>query len=415
MKKIIVFLSVLISVAGYSQQPAQRQGGKENYTLSGQRHGANFFPAVKYNEVEYSAGDSLTFDRYHTVDVINEWLRRWAEKYPDIMDLYEAGRTYENRPVYQVTISAKKHGRDTDKPGAYFEGGRHSGEVTASECAFWMIKYLLENYGRNPEITRLIDTKVIYIRPVNNPDGNNLYLKTAQSNRSTVRPVDNDRDALLDEDPPDDIDGDGIILTMRWRDEKNGSYIPDPADTTGRILKRVPAGEGIYSTSQEGFDNDGDGRLNEDGIGGLDLHRNYPENWRPQNEETGRGFTQSGAGDYPLSESETRSVVTFLLAHPNVYVVNSMDTSVPMHLRPHSTSPSEERMYPEDLKWYRYFDEAGKKITGYKRAGDVYNDYGGGSPLFGHGPDFGYWYLGAVWYGDEIWNGGRNMDYNNDG
>lgn len=415
MKKILVFLLLLISACGYSQQPAQRTGGKEYYTLSGQRHGASFFPAVRHKEVEYSAGDSLTFDRYHTVDVINEWMRRWAEKYPDIMDLYEAGRTYENRPVYQVTISAKKQGRDTDKPGAYFEGGRHSGEVTASESAFWMIKYLLENYGKNPEITRLIDTKVIYIRPVNNPDGNNLYLKTAQSNRSTVRPVDNDGDALLDEDPPDDIDGDGIILTMRWRDEKNGSYIPDPADSTGRILKRVPAGTGIYSTSQEGIDNDGDGRLNEDGIGGLDLHRNYPENWRPQSEETGRGFTQSGAGDYPLSEPETRSVVSFLLAHPNVYVVNSMDTSVPMHLRPPSTSPSEERMYPEDLKWYRYFDEAGKKITGYKRAGDVYNDYGGGSPLFGHGPDFGYWYLGAIWYGDEIWNGGRSMDYNNDG
>jgi hypothetical protein len=72
-------------------------------------------------------------------------------------------------------------------------------------------------------------------------------------------------------------------------------------------------------------------------------------------------------------------------------------------------------MYPEDLKWYEYFDDLGKKLTGYLRAGDVYDDYGGGSPLFGHGPDFGYWYFGAVWYGDELWNGGRNKDYNGDG
>ncbi|NSW93658.1 MAG: peptidase, partial [Bacteroidales bacterium] len=115
-----------------------------------------------------------------------------------------------------------------------------------------------------------------------------------------------------------------------------------------------------------------------------------------------------------LSENETWAVVEFLLTHPNVYVVNSMDTSVPMHLRPPSTSPSEERMYPEDLEWYRIFDEAGKKITGYERAGDVYNDYGDGNPLFGHGPDFGYWYYGAIWYGDEIWNGGRFKDFNND-
>jgi hypothetical protein len=72
-------------------------------------------------------------------------------------------------------------------------------------------------------------------------------------------------------------------------------------------------------------------------------------------------------------------------------------------------------MYPEDLKWYKTFDAIGKKITGYDRAGDVYNDYGSGNPLFGHGPDFGYWYYGAIWYGDELWNNGRNKDYNNDG
>ena len=277
-----------------------------------------------------------------------------------------------------------------------------------------MINYLLENYGKDPEVTRLIDTKTIYLRPVNNPDGHNLYLYTAQSNRSSVRPDDNDGDGLLDEDGPDDLDSNGIILTMRWKDEKKGNLIPDPKDTTGRIMKRVAAGKGIYLSSSERIDNDNDGRINEDGIGGLDLHRNYPENWRPEEEATGRGNTQRGAGEYPLSETETRAVVTFLLSHPNVYVVNSMDTSVPMHLRPPSTSPSAERMYPEDLKWYEYFDEMGKKITGYEKAGDVYDDYGSGSPLFGHGPDFGYWYYGAIWYGDEIWNTGRNKDYDGD-
>ena len=72
-------------------------------------------------------------------------------------------------------------------------------------------------------------------------------------------------------------------------------------------------------------------------------------------------------------------------------------------------------MYPDDLKWYKIFDEIGKKITGYAKAGDVYDDYGKGSPLFGHGPDFGYWYYGAIWYGDEIWNGAKYKDYNGDG
>ena len=383
--------------------------------MTGFRHGINYFPVVKYPGVQYEPGDSLTFGTYHSLEVICSWLSRWEKEYPGLVELYEVDRSYEDRPIMQMTITNKEKGKDTDKPAAFFEGGRHSGEVTSSECVMWMAQYLLENYGKDPEVTHLLDTKTIYLRPVNNPDGHNLYMNTAQSNRSTVRPVDNDNDGLLDEDAPEDIDNDGMILTMRWKDEKKGNLIPDPKDSTGRIMKRVPAGEGIYLSSSEGIDNDGDGRINEDGIGGLDLHRNYPENWRPMSEATGRGFTQGGAGEFPLSESETRAVVNFLLTHPNIYVVNSMDTSVPMHLRPPSTSASTDRMYPEDLEWYKIFDDIGRKLTGYEKAGDVYNDYGEGNPLFGHGPDFGYWYYGAIWYGDEIWNGARYKDYDNDG
>jgi hypothetical protein len=423
MKKLtITFFAFLfaVSLAGQQGRSGRQPRGQESarpkiYTLKGERHGVNFFPLVKFAAVEYEATDSLKFDKYHSSDVIISWMRRWAEKYPEIVELYEVGKSFEGRPIYQMTVTNKKTGKDTDKPAAFFEGGRHSGEVTATETVLWMAEYLIGNYGKDPEVTALIDKNAIYLKPMNNPDGHNLYMNTAQSNRSTVRPDDNDGDGLLDEDAPEDLDGNGVILTMRWKDEKNGTMIPDPRDSSGRIMKRVPAGKGIWSVASEGIDNDGDGRINEDGIGGLDLHRNYPENWRPETEYTGRGYTQGGAGEYPLSELETRAVVTFLLSHPNVYVVNSMDTSVPMHLRPPSTSASDERMYPEDLSWYKTFDEVGKKITGYEKAGDVYNDYGGGYPIFGHGPDFGYFQFGAIWYGDEIWNGARNKDYDGDG
>jgi len=415
---LIGFLFIFNMVSAQSGGPGSQPGNgnkTEQYILTGFRHGVSYFPKVKFSGVQYESTDTLGFDKYHSLDVIYSWLRKWEEVFPDLVNLYEVGKSYEGRPVLQITVTNKKTGKDTDKPAAFFEGGRHSGEITSSECVMWMAQYLLMNYGKDPDVTHLLDTKTIYLKPVNNPDGHNLYLNTAQSNRSTVRPEDNDGDSLLDEDAPEDLDNDGMILTMRWKDEKKGNLIPDPKDSTGRLMKRVPAGKGIYLSSSEGIDNDGDGRINEDGIGGLDLHRNYPENWRPETEQTGRGYTQGGAGEFPLSETETRAVVNFLLGHPNVSVVNSMDTSVPMHLRPPSTSPSEERMYPEDLAWYKIFDDIGKKITGYKKAGDVFDDYGNGNPLFGHGPDFGYWYYGAIWYGDEIWNGARFKDYNNDG
>jgi len=422
------------------------------YIVGGVRHGVSFFPPVDLPMTKPKTAGLMDFSHYHKYDEVLYFLNKWVKDYPNIVELYSVGKSFEGRDIWQITITNKATGKDTDKPAMFIEGNRHSGEVTGAESALWFGWYVLSNYGKDPEITRLVDTKTLYLKPKNNPDGSELYLNTAQSNRSTVKPYDDDRDGLLDEDPPEDLDGDGFILQMRKKVEPGkGTMIIDPADKSGRLMIRAADGKGDYITSAEGLDNDGDGRVNEDGIGGLDLHRNYPENWRPMPglDLTGRGWTQGGAGEYPLSETETRAVVLFLLQHPNVSIGQTMDTTVPMLLHGPSTSRMDESMFPEDLKIYKYFDEQGKKITGYERAGDTYYDYsvgnrglrgmegppgvpagrgavppGGqapeerpltGSPLFGHSPDFGYLYYGAVWYGDELWNGGRIKDYDGDG
>ena len=412
-------LACLVVLNGAEAQVQKAPEGESRFwTVPGYRHGPSYFRRNFLVETTPLQKGVMDFKHYHKYTEMVEFFKKWEKEYPDLVDLYVVAQSFGGIDIYQLTVTNKKTGKATDKPAMYVEGNRHSGEVTAGESALWMLHYMLTNYGKDREITRLLDECTFYFRPVNNPDGNLLYLETAQTLRSTIRPYDNDGDGLLDEDPPEDLDGDGFIRQMRVKVETGkGEYVVDSRDPKGRLMRRVGPGKGDYLLMTEGIDRDGDGRIGEDGIGGLDLHRNYPENWRPMREETGRGFTQGGAGEYPLSEIETRSVVTFLLTHPHVSVVQTMDTTVPMHLRPPSTSPSEERMYPEDLELYREFDRKGKEITGYERAGDVYMDYsrGRGSPLFGHSPDFGYWYYGAVWYGDELWNGGDVGDYDKDG
>jgi hypothetical protein len=446
MKKSIFFYAVALITATHSlsaqQMPAspQKVFPEHNdklkfHTVGGERHGPSFFKKFEFPEVEYKPGNKLTFDKYHTPDVMYHWYMKWAELYPEITELIEVARSFEGRPILQMIITNKKTGKHTDKPAAYFEGGRHGGEVTSSESVLWLTQHLLENYGKDPKITNLINSKTIYVRPQNNPDGTTMYLFSEQRNRSTVRPYDDDRDGLFDEDPEEDLDGDGIIHMMRKfavtpEEKEKANFIIDPKDSGGRLMKRVFEGKGQYLMYSEGIDNDGDGSFNEDGIGGLDLHRNYPENWRPDNagDMTGRGYTQGGAGEYPLSEIETRSTVLWLLSHPNISVVNSLDTRVPMHLRPPSTSSSAESMFPKDLAIYEYYDSLGMTITGYPWAGDVFETYSTRykinrltgdplkpSPLFGHGPDFGYFYYGSVWYGDELWNNGAMKDYDGDG
>jgi hypothetical protein len=440
----LCFTAVLLLAVGAQERPFGRVAPQPTkaYIVGGIRHGVSFFPRADYVETRPLKPGELDFRHYHKYDEVLFFLNRWAKDYPNLVDLYSVGKSFEGRDIWQMTITNKATGKDTDKPAMFIEGNRHSGEVTAAESALWFAWHVLSNYGKDREITKMVDASALYVKIKNNPDGSELYLNTAQSNRSTVKPYDDDGDGLLDEDPPEDIDGDGFILQIRQKFEVGkGDAILDPADKSGRLMQRVGAGKGDYLLFQEGIDNDGDGRINEDGIGGLDLHRNYPENWRPMPglDFTGRGWTQGGAGEYPLSEVETRYVVLFLLEHPNVSVGQTMDTTVPMLLHGPSTSKMDEAMFPEDLKIYKYFDLEGKKITGYERAGDTYYDYsvgnrgmmgGGGrggapeapapaaprgSPLFGHSPDFGYLYYGSVWYGDELWNGGRLKDYDGDG
>ena len=411
--------------AGGPARPASRDTARKVLTIPGQRDGLSTFALTNYREMQPRQWGVMDFQHYHTTAELNYWMQRWATERPELVELVQVGTSFGGQPIWQLIVTNKSTGRHTDKPAAYFEGGRHSGEITSSESVLWLAWHVLENYGKDPAITRLLDEKVLYLRPNNNPDGADMYKLTAQANRSSVRPVDNDGDGLLDEDAGEDLDGDGHVRQMRkFVGAGNGAFVVDSLDPKGRLMRQVGQGRGDYQVYPEGIDNDKDGRYNEDGIGGLDLHRNYPYNWRPMTEATGRGNTQFGAGEYPLSEPETRAVFLWQLHHPNISVTNSMDTQVPMHLRGPSTCEEKECMFPSDLRLFQFFDSVGLSHTNYPWAGDVYRTYatrfappGQGQPeaLFGHGPDFGYFQMGQVWYGDELWNGGRERDYNGDG
>lgn len=428
------FLALLLSAAPLAAQMGGGMGGGQGanqprdtvrrvLTIPGLRDGPSTFPLTNYPEMQPKQWGVMDFQHYHTTAELNYWMERWATERPDIVERVQVGTSFGGQPIWQLTITNKATGKHTDKPAAFFEGGRHSGEITSSESVLWLAWHVIENYGKDPAITRLVDEKVLYLRPNNNPDGADMYKLTAQANRSSVRPVDNDGDGLLDEDPGEDLDGDGFIRQMRkFVGAGNGTHVVDSLDPKGRLMRPVGMGRGDYLLWPEGIDNDKDGRYNEDGVGGLDLHRNYPYNWRPERENTGRGQTQFGAGEYPLSEPETRAVFLWQLTHPNISVTNSMDTQVPMHLRGPSTCEEKDCVFPSDLRLMQYFDSVGLSFTNYPWAGDVYRTYatrfnpnGNPQPLFGHGPDFGYFQMGQIWYGDELWNGGRERDYNGDG
>jgi len=70
-----------------------------HYTVQGYRHGMSVLTQYRHPEVEYEAGEVLTWDRYHTPEVMYAWVKRWISRYPDLTDFYSPIRRLENTPI----------------------------------------------------------------------------------------------------------------------------------------------------------------------------------------------------------------------------------------------------------------------------------------------------------------------------
>jgi hypothetical protein len=193
----------------------------------------------------------------------------------------------------------------------WVDGAIHGNEINGVTCSLYLAWYLLTRYDYDPYVKDLVDHRTFYILPGLNVDANDSYAlepNTENNPREPYRPEDNDGDGLYDEDQTEDVDGDGEI-SMMWAADPAGTFklspdgrrfvaVTDPSDAAPRF-RRI---------GMEGFDNDGDGRINEDDLGGPDPNRNYP--W---------GWSLDAGWPYPMSESETRNVFEFQLKHPNIF------------------------------------------------------------------------------------------------
>jgi hypothetical protein len=193
--------------------------------------------------------------------------------------------------------------------------------------------------------------------------------QTSSSDRSIRVPKDDDNDGLVDEDAPDDLDGDGNITQMRIKDPF-GQYKADLEDK--RILVRIKPGEqGEYTLlGSEGIDNDQDGKLNEDAEGYLDPNRNWGYDWKPD-------YVQSGAGNFPLSGVGLKAINEFIFARPNILIGFAFHNSGGLWLR----VPSEKSIVidPSDIAAYDVIGKEAIKITPgyvYQPSYDLYATYG---------------------------------------
>lgn len=285
-------------------------------------------------------GGEVSWDRYHTNAEAIAIMEAFHELYPGLTRLMSIGEAFDGQPLMVIEITNHATGPASEKPALYLDGGIHAQELTASEVALYVMAVLLNGYGEDPDVTELLDTRAFYIRPKFNPAGSDLVLREDQWLRSTPRPVDLNGDGIPDSDPPEDLDGDGRILQMLIPDPE-GNRVRDAGDP--RIVRpRRPDDEGpFYRLEREGRDLNGDGVLNSDGVGGMDMNRNFPYNWAPTHRQPGSYY-------FPLSEPETWAAANFVNDHPNITQIVHGHTSGGFIYRLPSASNPEE-FDPVDL------------------------------------------------------------------
>lgn len=337
----------------------------------------------------------LRWDRYNHLDELQAKLRQIADAWPGLVELRSIGKSVEGRDMLIAVVTDKATGADAAKTAFWCDGNIHGNEVQCGEECVYLVWWLCENRDRLPKVKALLEKRAFYVLPSVNPDGRAHWFdapNTMHSSRGGKRPVDNDRDGLFDEDGPNDLDGDGEICQMRVEDP-NGDWKADPENP--RLMARCEPGErGKWRLlGEEGIDDDGDGRVNEDGPGGYDPNRDWPSDWRTSSD-------QPGAPPYPCSLPETRAVVDFLSSHPNVAGFQSFHNNGGMILR----GPGSQAYgaYPEkDDRVMRAIGARGEEQIPFYRSlllwKDLYQVHGGEVT-------FAYEQLGIMSFTNEMWN-----------
>ncbi len=344
----------------------------------------------------------LPFDRFVQYDELTASLHEFAAEHPHLVAVEQYGTSFEGRALWVVTVTDASTGAHHTKPAYWVDANIHAVEFTGGAAALYLLHFLATATERGDSTTiEALRTRTFYVVPRVNPDGVEAALADSPVyRRSSMRPWPwKDRHqwpGLIEHD----VDGDGRILTMRIADV-NGAWIPHPDDL--RVMTPVPA-DGIVAPGVTRYRLLSEGTI--EGYDGftvplprapeaLDMNRNFPADW---------GITTRGAGDHPLSEPETDSLVRAIVARPNICGYNAYHTSGGVLLRPSSTT-SDAKLAPFDVWTWTELGARGTALTSYP-VHSVYEDFtwDKNDTMSGAADDWAYEHLGVFGWTTEFWD-----------
>ena len=109
--------------------------------------------------------DGEYHDYYQTTDLLNEF----QTNYPNLVNVFSIGESVLGKDLWCIRITNEDNNQA--KFSCLIDGCIHGCEWEAGEACLYLAEYLLINFGVNETVTDILNTTVINIVPMLNPDG----------------------------------------------------------------------------------------------------------------------------------------------------------------------------------------------------------------------------------------------------
>ncbi|TCC27621.1 M14 family metallopeptidase [Kribbella speibonae] len=169
------------------------------------------------------------FRPYSGAGGLAEELSTTAAANPALAKLVRIGTTVQGKPMLAVKVTKNaRQSKDGTRPSVLYMGAQHAREWITPEMVRRLLHHVLDNYGSNAEITKLVNTTELWFMPVANPDGYDYTFTGDRLWRKNLR--DNNGDGTTA--PGDGVDLNRNLAT-KWGYDNEGSS-PDPISDTYR-------------------------------------------------------------------------------------------------------------------------------------------------------------------------------------
>jgi len=333
-----------------------------------------------------STGDVLVPPQpaYAFLEDRDAFLARWQAS--GLVQPLALGTSAGGRELFAIQFGAPGARPLAERTTLFLVGGLDGVSMAGSQAVLTTVSELLADPGRLPPEVAFVAV------PWANPDGLARWRASGTGDGRNDRTLDDDGDGEVDEDGPDDLDRDGMVLEMLLEDPL-GPWVRagDP-----RFLRAAREGEAPrYLRLREGLDDDGDGRFNEDGPGGVLLDHNFPVGW-----EDCKG---PESGPWPLSEPDAKALAELLMAR-RAAVVLVFQGNHGLLASPGGRVRAEHALpLPEDGPTYRRLAEVFSSHAQRDQARAISLAEARGEPWPGSLVDWSYAALGALSMEIGVW------------